>query len=190
MRPDPDRVPANRPPRRGTDRVEDAAAWVLIAAALLLLVVAGVTALDVHGREAERAEAQRASTTQVRAVLLEDARVEIDGQGHVVPERVPARWTDRRGHEHTGAVLVESPGPAGTEIDVWVDPAGAVAARPLHPVSAPAAGIVAAVGVLCAGGTLLLAAWVVVRRLTGCVNARRWEQEWATVEPQWRRHLL
>ncbi|GAA0926120.1 hypothetical protein [Pseudonocardia zijingensis] len=191
MRTDPDHTPVvNRLPRRGTDRVEDAVAWILTAAALLLVVAATVTGLGTYGRAAERAELQRTTTSQVRAVLLEDANATIVDVGGPMPARVAARWLDRNGHEHTGSVVVRQTLPAGAEIDVWIDAAGALTSRPTTTANAVVGGIAAAFGVLCAGGTLLVAVWLAVRRATGSVNARRWEREWAHVEPLWRRTTL
>jgi hypothetical protein len=189
VHPDPDGTPVTGPlPRRTSDRVEDAVAWVLTAAALLLVVVAGVTGLAFHGREAERAEVEGLSTAPARAVLLEDAHVAVGEFGRRVP--VAARWTDRDGRGHVGTVLVGRAQPAGAEVDVWVDAAGEITPRPVRPVNAVVGGIVSAVGVLCAGGTLLLASWLGIRHLLRLRNSRRWEQEWARVEPQWRRTVL
>jgi hypothetical protein len=191
MPPDPDHPPAaSRRPRRGTDRVEDVSAWILATAALLLIVVAVVTGIGTYGREADRAEVQRTSTSQVRAVLLENANVTISEGGGPIPARVPARWTDRDGREHTGPVSVDRTAPAGTEIDVWIDAEGEITTRPTSAMNAVLGGVFAAFGVLCAGGTVLVAAWWGVRRATARVNARRWEREWTDVEPEWRRKAL
>lgn len=191
MRPDPDQVPApGRLPRRGTDRVEDLVAWILSAAALLLIVVAGVVGLAVHGNELERAEQQRDTTYATRAVLLEPAPVEVGEGGWPVPTRALAAWTDRSGREHRGMVTVDGAQPAGAQVEVWVDDAGEITNRPPSAASAVVAGVAVAVGILCAGGTLLVATWLGARYLIGLVNDRRWEREWAAVEPQWRRNLL
>jgi hypothetical protein len=191
MRPDPDHAPATgRLPRRTTDRVEDAVAWFLTAAALLLVVVAGVTGLAVQGSEAERAELQSGSRSPARAVLLEEAHVATGDFARPAPMPAMARWTDRDGRQHVGLVPMTRPAPAGTELEVWIDAAGEITSRPVRPENAVAAGIASAFGVLCAGGTLLGATWLGVRRVTLLRNARRWEREWARVEPQWRRTVL
>jgi hypothetical protein len=191
MRSDPERPSAaGRPPRRATDRVEDVVAWVLAAAALFLVVAACVTGLAVYGRESERAELDSRSRSPVRAVLLQDALLMTGDFGERVPVRVPARWTDRAGHEHSGVIEVETAKPAGTEVQVWVDAAGQVVSRPVRPLNAVVGGVASAFGVLCAGGTLLGAMWFGVRGLTGRRNARHWDREWELVEPDWRRHLL
>ena len=184
MRPDPGRLP-----RRTTDRVEDLVAWLLTGAALLVIVFAVVTGVTVHGREAERAELNSRSASQTRAVLLEDAHV-VSGEFGRAPAQVRARWADRGGREHVGVVPAMRSRPAGAEVEVWIDAAGEITSRPGHSANAVIGGIVSAIGVLCAGATPLLATWFGVRGLTGRSNSRRWEREWARVEPQWRRTTL
>jgi hypothetical protein len=181
---------AGRLPRRASDRVEDAVAWVLMVAGLLLVVVAVVTGLGVYGRESARAELESSSRSQVRAVLLEDAQLLTGALGEQLPVRAPARWTDGNGIEHSGVVDVAGVKPAGTEVEVWVDAAGEAVSRPMTPLTTVIGGITTAIGVLCAGGSLLAAMWFGVRGLTARRNARGWEREWEQVEPGWRRHLL
>jgi hypothetical protein len=125
-----------------------------------------------------------------RAVLLEDLHVATGEHGERKPVHVLARWTDRDGLEHIGVLLTTRSEPAGAEVDVWIDAAGEITSRPVRPANAVFGGITAAVGVLCAGATLLVATWLGVRRVTGLCNSRRWEQEWACMEPQWRRTIL
>jgi hypothetical protein len=180
---------AGRLPRRITDRVEDAVAWVLAVAALLLVMAAGITGLTVYGEERDRATLESGTRSQVRAVLLEDAPLMIGELGENLLVRVPARWTDRAGLEHTVLVDVVSMKPAGTEVDVWVDATGKVVTRPMEPLNAMVGGVTAGFGLLCAGGTLLFAMWFGVRGLTARRNSRHWEQEWEQVEPGWRRHM-
>jgi hypothetical protein len=188
MSDDQDRIPAvDRLPRRATDRVEDLVAWVLTAGALLVVVIAVVAGLAVHGREVELGID---SASQARAVLLEDAAVMTGDYSMYRVVEVPARWTDRAGQEHTGAVLMTRSAPAGTEVDVWIDATGKITARPLHQVNPVFRGVVAAIAVLCLGAAVLVAAWLGVRRVTGLFNSRRWAREWARVEPTWRRTVL
>lgn len=190
MRPDPRRPPeSQRLPRRGTDRVEDVAAWFLAAVALVLIVVAGLTGLAVHGQQIERARIKSVSRMQVRAVLLEDVVIVKGERGGDIPIRAEARWPDRDGVQHTGGVIVRRAAVAGEHVDVWVDRSGAIAAPPTRPENAVVTAILAALGVLLAGGTVLLACWYTVRILVLICNSRRWEQEWARVEPVWSRDL-
>lgn len=191
MRSDPEWPSSVGPlPRRVTDRVEDVVAWALAAAALLLVVIACVAGLAVYGQAMERAELESRSTSQVSAVLLEDAPLLTGELGERLPVRAPARWTDPAGREHSGLVTVAAASQAGTEVELWVDKAGEVASRPVRPLNAVVGGITASFGVLCAGGTILGAIWLGVRALTARRNDRSWEREWEQVEPDWRRHLL
>lgn len=190
VRPDPRRPPESQGlPRRSTDRVEDVAVWLLGAATLVLIVVAGLTGLAVHGQQIERARSEGISRMQVRAVLLEDVVIVKGERGGDIPVRAEARWPDRDGVQHTGGVIVRRAAVAGEHVDVWVDRSGAIAAPPTRPENVVVTAILAVVGVLVAGGTVLLACWYTVRILIGGWNARRWEQEWARVEPVWSRDL-
>jgi hypothetical protein len=157
-----------------------------MAASLLVIVLAVVTGLAVHGRQAERVELDNRSTSQTRAVLLEDAHA-VPAEFGRVPEQVRARWTDRDGQHHVGVIPARRSQPAGTEVEVWIGSAGEITSRPTNPANAVFGGIVLAIGVLCAGATLLLATWFAVGGLAWRSNSRRWEREWARVEPQWRR---
>jgi hypothetical protein len=169
--------------------MEDAVAWVLAAAALLLVVIAVVTGLAMYGRQSARAELESGSRSPVRAVLLEDAQLVAGDLGERLPIRVLARWTDPNGFERSGVVEVGYAGAAGSEVEVWVDAAGVVAPRPVRPLNAVVGGVTAGFGVLCAGGTLLVTTWFGVRGLIARRNAGHWEREWEQVEPEWRRRL-
>jgi hypothetical protein len=180
--PDADTPPDDRRlPRRATDRVEDVVAWILTAAALVLLVVAGLTGLAVYGRHVESAR----TMTHARAVLLEEAKVAVGEAGARLPDQVEARWIDRGGVEHRGEILVRESAAVGAEVDVWLRPNGTVTTTRLGREYAVLAGIVSAAGLLFSWGAVLGAAWYGVRCLTAARNARRWEREWARVGPDW-----
>jgi hypothetical protein len=184
-------VPArDRLPCRLTDRVEDAVAWFLTAAALILVVAAGITGFAMHNRQVERAEVESATRWPTSAVLLEDAPLMVGGYGERLPVQVAARWTDRTGTEHTGMVTSGTAMSAGSVVEIWLDEEGRVVDRPVQLLGAVLFGIGAAGGVLAIGGALLYALWAAVRSLTAAANDRRWEREWAHVEPEWRsRHF-
>jgi hypothetical protein len=95
----------------------------------------------------------------------------------------------RDGTEHTGPISVRRPAAAGSAVQVWVDADGQSVDEPAQPLGAVLAGAGAAAGVLTAGGALVYLLWSAVRALTGAVNDRRWEREWARVEPEWRGHV-
>jgi hypothetical protein len=186
----PDDPAAGRFPRRVTDRVEDLAAWVLTAGALLVVVGACLTGVAVYRDEPARVGQDPGSMSHTRVVLLEDAVVATGeyGMHHLLP--TPVRWVDRFGSEHTGSVVMTRSAPAGTEVVVWVDATGKIAGPPLRPVNPLFGGAAAAFGVLCVGATVLVVTWLGVRAVTGRFNSRRWEREWARVEPLLRRTVL
>lgn len=186
MRSDRKPVPMRgRLPRRLTDRVEDIVAWILMAAALVLVVAACLTGLVVHGEQLERAEAERVTRYPATAVLLEDAPRFV-GYGEQIPVRAAARWTDRAGTEHTGTVTTLPAMHAGTVVDVWLDEEGRAVDEPTRPLDAVVRAIAAVVAVLAIGGAFLYALWIAVRSFTAAANDRRWEREWGQVEPEWR----
>jgi hypothetical protein len=174
-------------PRRTTDRVEDAAAWVLSAAMLLVAVVAVVVGLSVHDSEAARARAESAGRVPATAVLTTDAPISTGDSAGTVRVPVTAVWTDQAGRRHTGWVAVPAGLPAGTARPVWLDRSGDVVPAPRTDVQVVFAAVATAVLIL-AGGVLLLGSiWSAVRRLTAARNAAAWAREWERVEPQWRR---
>lgn len=180
--------PAERLTRRGTDRVEDVAAWLIGAAALVLLVVAVVSGVAVHRAEEERALFETATQTPATAVVLEDMQVVPEGE-ESRSARVMASWTDADGTDFTGRITVRSTVWAGDQVGVWIDPAGRIAPPPAQPANAVVAGAMAFLGVLFVGGTALATVWYALRGVTGAYNSRRWEREWAQVGPVWSREV-
>ena len=62
---------SDRLPRRPTDRSEDAVAWLLLALAGFVMLVALVVGLSVHSAGVDRARMEAGQRWQVTAVLLE-----------------------------------------------------------------------------------------------------------------------
>jgi hypothetical protein len=151
-------------------------------AALVLLVVAGSTGMEIYNHNTELTS----RLTQARAVLHEDAQVVSTGDLNTrFPVWVQASWTDRTGTERTGKALVRESAPAGTEVDVWLDPDGKVSPIGFGRDGAATLGILSAVMLLLGGSVVLGLVWHGARRVTGAFNARRWEREWARVGPDW-----
>jgi hypothetical protein len=208
------RPAADRLPRRVTDRVEDAAAWVLIAAALLLAVLAGCVGAAVHADGLQRSATETAQRRQVAAEVLAEAPPDLLAEVRTgitpgtLPEAVPpagryrtalARWTAPDGRPVTGRIPVAAATPAGRagmagrlptvvpgrQLLIWVDAAGGPTRPPSTPTQAVQAGVVAAVTLLLLGLIALGAAWLGVRALVTRSNDRRWERDWARVGPRW-----
>lgn len=184
------RPAGRRPGRRFTDLVEDLAAWVLTAAGAFLVVAAVAGGTAAHGETVQRARAEHATRTATEAVLLADAPV-LAGVRDSAPAvaRVEVAWSAADGTSRTGLVQVPAGTPAGRTVTVWLDRDGDLTTPPLDEAGAVMVGGVVATGVLMLGGAVIGSCWGGVRFLTGRANARRWEREWARVEPEWSGNL-
>jgi hypothetical protein len=172
--------------RRGVDRVEDTAAWLLTAAALVVLIVAGMVGVGVHTQASEQSRADRADRVQATAVLLADAGVRTIEHGAAAPfAKAAARWTDPSGRQHEGQVPARSYNRAGDEVPVWLDRTGELTSPPAGELNAVVGSAATAITVLAVGGGLIAAAWVGLRRIIFAHNARAWEREWARIGPEW-----
>jgi hypothetical protein len=175
----------DRMPRRPTDRVEDLAAWLLLAAGLLVLVFAGSVAAAVHREGVARARVEVVQRHQVDAELVV-APAPVSGRYRVGT----ARWTAPDGSTRTGRVPVTAtrPGTDGT-LRIWVDETGSLSRPPTTPGQAAQAAVVTFLAVVIVGIALLAGAWAGVRLLVDRSNAARWEREWARVGPRWSRRV-
>lgn len=176
-------------PRRATDRIEDAAAWLLVAAGLVLIVVAGTIGFGVHAAGTERARQESASRTEVSATALENAPYVVAGSGAApLLVEVDVNWVDADGVVRTGRAQVPSPTSKGDQVAVWLDRAGQVVREPVDGVDVVVAAVLSVVGLLVVGAVALLGAWSVVRRATAAANDRAWTREWARIGPEWTGH--
>jgi hypothetical protein len=181
---------AKRPRSRLTDRAEDVASWVLMSAALLLLVVAWMSGLAFHGQLTELAATESTARTEIPAVLLEAVPAAADGQESTgVPVLAAARWIGVDGSPRTGRVSVTSDGQAGSAVSVWIDRDGTITTPPSTGADALIGGLLVGFNVLLLGAAVLIGIWAALRRLTASVNAARWEREWAQVGPEWSGHV-
>jgi hypothetical protein len=172
----------DRMPRRWTDLVEDVVAWVLVVVSLLTVIVAFVVGIGTFGDAAEKERAEAGMRTMVTATVLESVPMLALEQP---PSDVPARWIGPDGQPRTDLVTVVAGTNAGDEVSIWVDRSGARVPAPPAQLNAVGAGLLSGLGVLFAGGMVLGAVWLLVRRATAAANARMWEREWATIGPRW-----
>jgi len=183
------------PLKRRSDRLQ-VIGRIVVAVSLLLappLAVMATTTTTTHLEAV--ADAEAAERTRVRAVLLEDAPAIPHTSGDYSSysdDRVHARavWPLPDGTSRAGDVLTAPLTPAGTAVRVWVDRAGDVVRAPLDPTGIPTSAMV--MGALPLFG-VPLAAWTLYAVLCVLLDAhreRRWERDWATVEPDWNSRLL
>ena len=170
---------------RGTDRLEDLAAWVLTtcAAGVVLLAVAVGQLGAEHTLARSRAEA--AARTPARAELLED----VDGATLADGSRsrtALARWITPDGRVTQGRVVVTSTALRRRHRADLDGPHRAHSSQaPTSEGTATAVGWTWGVAVAIAGWSVLALLWTGVRALTARRNAAAWAKEWALVEPDW-----
>lgn len=181
MRPNPVRRPVDRG----------------VAVAFLGLLVAALTvvpALALSSGKAEylaqRREAAAALSSHhvVDAVVFSTPEMVGSEPGGGVSVRADVGWTGHDGHPRAERAEVPSSSRAGSRVPVWVDAAERVTSPPPTEVAsrASATGTVAgvfALGLLGCGGLAKI-----VRAVADGWARRRWEWEWARVEPEWSRH--
>ena len=183
------------PLKRRSDRVQVIGRFVVVAALLVAPPIAVITATATASHLRAVTDAEAADRSPVRAVLLEDAPTVPHATGDYssyTDARVRARavWSLPDGTSREGDVLTAPLTPAGTAVRVWVDHAGDLTRAPLDPDGIPTSATVMALLPLFG---VPLAAWTLYALLCVLLEARRerrWERDWATVEPDWNSRLL
>jgi len=172
--------------RRTTDRMEDVAAWVLIAAGLLVVLFSYGVGAQLYNQGLERAQVESAERAPTVARLLSDAPLNgsVSSRSSIVV--VPATW-QARGAAHDGLVMAPRGLRAGAEVAIWTDVSGANVPAPMTNQDALLVGLGGGGTALAGGIGLLLGLWALVRRVTMVANCARWEDEWREVAPNWTR---
>jgi hypothetical protein len=172
--------------RRGTDRVEDAVAWLLTVLGMIVLIGAVIVGVGVYSQSMDSSRSAQSDRIQATAVLLVDASDKVTDHGSAAPfARVPGRWTDSFGRQHEDDVLARSSSRAGDQVPIWLDRDGNLSSPPGNPLSAALDGVVIGFVVLGLGCSLIAAVWIGLRRIIFNHNTRAWEREWARVGPEW-----
>jgi hypothetical protein len=175
---------AKRLRRRCTDRLEDAAAWMLTALGMFVLLLSVLVGVRTGGEAAEQRRATEHERVRVEAEVLHEAAVP-DQDSDADLDWVSVRYTDGAGRVHDAEVPATGPPSAGTTVPMWVDRAGRPAAAPPGALEAVVLGAVVGLGIAAAGGLLLIVAWMALRHAIDARNATAWAREWETVEPEW-----
>lgn len=178
------------PLKRPSDRLQAIGRLVVVLSFVVAppLGVAAATVVTAHLEAVAADEAADRSPT--RAVLIEDApavsRTNSDSGDSLVPTvHARATWSAPGGKAGEGLVRVRPLTPAATAVPVWVDRDGHLVQAPLDRSgiarSATAVGVLALVGVPLATWTL----YAVLCFVLDNRRERRWERDWAVVEPEW-----
>jgi hypothetical protein len=176
-------------PRRTTDTVETVLAWTLAMLAVVSAVVAMSIGFAVHSEMDHRAGEQARTRTPITAQLVE-ATYSIAPAG-TSALRVPAtvQWSGADGTRRQDEATAEQGQAPGAAVTIWLDSRGDPVGTPVSSSNAVLSALVAGISVAALAWALLAVGWALVRRTTFALNARSWADEWAAVEPQWRREL-
>ena len=183
----PERPPSGggRWPRRGTDRLEDALAWVLIAVGLLVVVGAVFAGVRAGAEAAERVRIAQGERVRAEAVVVDVAAVPDAEPEAESADWVTVRYTDLAGRTREGALWLTGAPPVGTSVQVWVDRAGRLAPAVPGAHDAVVVGAIVGLGAAFTGGLLLVLAWLAVEAFVDKRNGAAWAREWEKVEPLW-----
>jgi hypothetical protein len=178
----------HNPLRRGTDRIEAALRLVMI----IVLVAAVPAAAFAAGRWADhqaqrRAQAQRAADHLVTAVLLHNAPATgtPNPYASVQTAWVLARWQPPGQPPRTGEVLALAGARAGSTVQTWIGPSGAVTDPPLGHSDIAGAVCLAVIATCLMSCLVLLAAGTLTRSALDHRRLNAWETEWRAGEPLW-----
>ncbi|MGI5132814.1 Rv1733c family protein [Pseudonocardia sp. CA-107938] len=179
------------PLRRPIDAVEALVGTVLAILGGVAVFVALVIGLTVHGQVGDQARRDTATSRPVTAELVEDTTAVVNPSSVTARPRVTAsvRWTGSDGTPQQGEAAVEAGLQAGAAVTVWLDRDGRPTHSPLTASDAVLCGLLAGLGAAVAAAAALVFAWVLMRHVVLAVNCRRWADEWAAVEPHWRKEL-
>ncbi|MDX3451703.1 hypothetical protein PV396_07015 [Streptomyces sp. ME02-8801-2C] len=162
-------------------RSDVAEAWIAVAAAAMLLLLAPAVGVVMAGVGERSALDQAQGLHRSAAHLVEDAaatpaRFSGTADDHV---RATVRWTMPDGSPRTGEAPVAAGGKAGSSTTVWLDDAGRLQPAPPAPAEARSQG--AALGAAAGAGVCVLVAgvrWAIRVRLE--VRRRtQWDRAWA-----------
>jgi hypothetical protein len=181
------------PLKRTSDRVQVAGRVLVVLAILAAVPVALVAAGMARSRLEAVAAAQATERHVVGATVIEDTVSTVTGADagastvSIVQARV--RWHAPDSTTRYTYLVVPAGTRAGTRVPVWVDRAGNLTTAPMDPVSIGDSALVVAIAV-----TVGLPLTVVALHYGLCFGLdvhrrRRWGQDWARVEREWRARL-
>lgn len=174
------------PLRRGQDRLESLA-LVLLVCGLLAAAVAGVAAARAGSAEGrQQAAAAAADRQQVPARLVDPVAAPVgESWDSRLRRQWTAVWSGPDGTGHQGTVTVAAGAQAGSSVLVWIGRDGTREPAPLTADEVTGRAVGQGLGVFVGLAVLLWAAHAGAGALIERSRSRRWEAEWASVEPSW-----
>jgi hypothetical protein len=189
---------------RTSDRLQLVAHVALFSLLLASIPIAVTVALRTYSETHRQAVAEAADRLPVNATLVADTAarhpvtgtgaagapvVENGGEETVTTSRAMAFWTTASGTKKQGSVVVPLGTAAGSPVRIWLDPAGHVTRAPLTDTDAMTRAIGHALVTVLLVVTGAFGAHRAAIRALRANRARRWDAEWADVEPSWTRQF-
>jgi hypothetical protein len=179
--------PDRNPLRRRSDRIETAAAGLLLATFLAgAPFAAHLAGTWTYAESVREQQAQSAASEQVPATLLQAAP---DWNGYAeqpgaVPE-VKARWRAPDGSVRTGLVYVPGGAAAGSKVLVWVNQAGRLTGPPLANSQVATRADLDEMLVIGALAVALMTVGGIVHRVLNRRRLAAWDADWLATGPRW-----
>jgi hypothetical protein len=176
------------PLKRTSDRLQHLGRILLVCVLLTGVAVALAVATAAHTTALAKAADQAATRHQVKAELTEDARpAAVDASDMSGQSSASVTWRDATGDPHRSVVSVAAAAHSGSTVLVWVDSAGDRTTRPISRGDAVYASIGYGALTYLAIAGIAVAGYRLFRGSLDRGRIRRWDSEWADVEPVWSR---
>jgi len=178
------------PLKRSSDRLQFLARVLLGCTLLMALPIALAVGTATRSEAVAEATAQAADRHRVAATLTEDALPASDTSGVASAKaRAVVVWIGPTGLEREDRVTVPPGIEAGAVVHVWVDRDGELTTRPLTDgdvtARSAASGLLTYLSIASVAGGLFYA----FRKALDRGRMRRWDADWAVVEPVWTRRV-
>ena len=176
------------PLKRGSDRLQFLARVLLACTVLAAVPISLAVATATYTQAQAQAAAEAEDRHRVIARLLENAPAPTDEVGiNGATDEATAVWTDPAGIEHRVLVSVPTAAKAGHKASIWIDEDGNRTPPPLNADDIRGRAVGEGFATLCGLSAIGVGAYLWAGALLDRSRSRRWEAEWATVEPVWTR---
>jgi hypothetical protein len=179
------------PLKRGSDRLQFLARLLLGCTLLTALPVALTVATATHSDALAEATAQAAERREVDATLTEDApRLSDSYDAAHLMSLASVVWTAPSGRNREGRVPVPQDATAGSVVRIWIDRDGEHTTRPLSRDDVAEHSVAAALRTYLCISVIVCGLYLAFRKGLDSSRMRRWDADWALVEPVWTRGTL
>jgi hypothetical protein len=164
---------ARNPLVRVSDRMEAAAIFVLLIAAVVVVPVAGAVGTAVYDSRVDAFAAERLTVHEVETTATHDT---VTTLGYRSSNSTPRQWQFAR-RTHTGMVSTPENMAVGEQTSIWVDASGGHTERVPSGTDAAIEAVMAAFGLWAAVAAAGTAAWALLRLRLNRMRYAGWDRE-------------